>query len=178
MRGKRRHRLQVFAAGCCVLAAGGLGGCSVRSISSHEVFGAATSSPLTVDAAASSPGVKVSRSAAKHSVEHPFAAPELASGLKEFGLAHVTVGTGLATEGTAPIPGFDHRLAWVGIYEISKSGDHSCPAQPAPLPADLPPVFAHYYFAVVVDAATGQQFTWNEDMSGLLERQCAGTPTH
>lgn len=141
------------------------------------MFGAGTTYPLTVDAVALPATVKVKRSAAEDAIEHPFAAPQLASGLQQFGLARVTVTSGLAAEGTEPIPDFNNRLAWVGIFEISKSGDHSCPAEPAPLPTDLPPVFAHYYFAVLVDAETGKQVTWNEDMSGLLERQCAGVPT-
>jgi hypothetical protein len=145
-------------------------------MSGHQVLGKGTPTPLTLDAAAVTPAVKVSRSAAKKSIEHPFAAPQLSGGLKQFGLARVTT-TSLAAEGTGPLPSYSNRLAWVGIYEISKSGDHSCPGKPAPVPTGLPPVFAHYYFAVLVDATSGTQATWNEDMSGLLIRQCAGLPT-
>lgn len=162
--------------GCCLVAAGCLGGGGTRGISGHQVLGAGTPTPLTLDAAAVTSAVKVSRSAAKKSVEHPFAAPQLTGGLKQFGLARVTV-TGLAAEGTGPLPSYSDRLAWVGIYEISKSGGHSCPGEPGPVPTNLPPVFAHYYFAVLVDPTTGTQATWNEDMSGLLIRECAGLPT-
>lgn len=175
------HRVRrvgaVFAGlACCLLAVGCLGRGSVRGLSGHEVFGQATPTPLILDAAAVTPAVKVSRSAAKDSVEHPFAAPQLSGGLRQFGLARVTVAD-LATEGTGPLPNYKDHLAWVGIYEISKSGDHSCPAEPGPTPTDLPPAFDHYYFAVLVDATTGTQATWNEDMSGLLSRQCADLPT-
>lgn len=155
-----------------------LAGCSAaRPLRGHEVLGAGTSTPLVLDAATRTQDVKVSRSTARHSVEHPFAAPELASGLKSFGLAYVT-GDSFSTEGFDSPPTYKHRLAWVGIYEISKSGDHSCPRAGVSLPANLPPVLPHYYFAVLVDATTGQQSTWNEDMSGLLLRDCAGAPTH
>jgi hypothetical protein len=37
----------------------------------------------------------------------------------------------------------------------------------------MPPLQQHYYFAVLVDATTNAQATWNEDESGLLMRQCA-----
>jgi hypothetical protein len=160
---------------CCLPAVGCFGGGSTRGISGHLVLGQGTSTPLTLDAAAVTPAVKVSRSSAKESVEHPFAAPQLSGGLKQFGLARVTT-TGLAADGTGPLPSYDDHLAWVGIYEISKSGDHSCPGEPAPVPTGLTPVSAHYYFAVLIDATNGTQATWNEDMSGLLIRQCASLP--
>ena len=121
--------------------------------------------------------MKVSRSKAKHAVEHPFAAPDLAGPLRQFGLAKVTA-DGLAWQGDGPKPTYNDRLAWIGIYEISKTAEHSCPASGGPVPTNLPPVQAHYYFAVIVDPVTGQQATWNEDMSGLLIRDCAGISTH
>ena len=164
------------ALACCLLTVGCLGSGGPPGLPGKEVLGARTSTPLTLAAAAVTPAVKISRSAAMKSVEHPYAAPQLAGGLKQFGLARVTV-TALAAEGTGPPPTYHDNLAWVGIYEISKSGGTSCPGEPAPVPTNLPPVFAHYYFAVLVDATTGTQTTWNEDMSGLLLRECAGLPT-
>jgi len=166
------------AATACVAATGCLGsGPSARALPAHEVLGAGTRTVLVLDGAGSSSGVKVSRSKAKHAVEHPFAAPDLAGPLRQFGLARVTVDD-LAWQGDGPRPTYNHRLAWVGIYEISKTAEHSCPAAGGPVPTDLPPVQAHYYFAVVVDPVTGQQATWNEDMSALLIRDCAGISTH
>lgn len=171
----RRLRASLAWLICLPLATGCLG-TSARGLPGHEVLGGATTSPLILDAATATHAVQVTRSAARRAVGHPFAAPELSSGLEQFGLARVTA-TGLAWEGTGAQPVYDRRLAWIGVYEISKSGDHSCPRAPQSPPSDLPPVFAHYYFAVLVDAQTGEQATWNEDMTGLLTRQCAGLPT-
>lgn len=178
-RGRRSRRLgpvlAVVLCGTVAVACDGRGS-STNEISRRQSLGEGTPTPLILEPATVTPAVKVSRTAAKNSVEHPFSAPQVTGGLKQFGLARVTV-TGLAAEGTGPTPSYKNHLAWVGIYEVSKSADHSCPGEPASLPSDLPPVFAHYYFAVLVDAAKGTQTTWNEDMSGLLIRQCTGVPT-
>jgi hypothetical protein len=91
--------------------------------------------------------------------------------LQQFGLARVTASE-VGSDGDGPLPTYRSRLAWIGVYEISKNADTSCPAEPTHLPKNLSPVFAHYYFAVLVDATTGQEATWNEDMSGLLFREC------
>lgn len=56
------------------------------------------------------------------------------------------------------------------VIRVLKNVDPAL-AEPASLSIDLPPVFAHYDFAVHVDATTGQEGTWSEDMSGLLARQ-------
>ena len=165
------------AATACLTATGCLGFGSARALPAHEVLGAGTRTVLVLDPPGSSAGVKVSRSKARHAVEHPFAAPDLAGPLKQFGLADVTV-DGLTWQGTGPQPTYSHRLAWVGIYEISKTAEHSCPRSGGSVPTNLPPVLDHYYFAVIVDPMTGQVATWNEDMSGLLIRDCAGIPTH
>lgn len=165
-------------AAACLGTAGCLGfGSSARALPAHEVLGAGTGTVLALDPATSSAAVKVSRPKARHAVEHPFAAPDLAGPLKQFGLADVTADD-LAWQGNDPKPTYSHRLAWVGIYEISKTAEHSCPASGGSVPTNLPPVFDHYYFAVIVDPGTGQEATWNEDMSGLLIRDCAGIPTH
>jgi hypothetical protein len=162
----------------CLAATGCLGfGSSPRALPAHEVFGAGTGTVLVLDAATGSSAVKVSRSKAKHAVEHPFAAPDLAGPLRQFGLADVTADD-LAWQGDGPKPTYSHRLAWIGLYEISKNANHSCPASGRQVPTSLPPVFDHYYFAVIVDPVTGQEATWNQDMSGLLIRDCAGIPTH
>ena len=161
----------------CLATSGCLGlGSPVPDVQRHQVFGPETRAPLTLEAASVTSAVKVSRSEAKRSVTHPFGAPELVGGLRQFGLARVTA-SGLAAEGAGPIPTYASRLAWVGVYEISKTGAHSCPGRPAPIPTDLAPIHQHYYFVVLVDAATGSQATWTQDMSGLLSRQCAGNTT-
>src|SRR3954463_4148386 len=174
------HRVAGIAAAVteCLAATGCLGiGSSAPALPRHQVFGAGTGTVLVLDAAASSSAVKVSRSKARHVVEHPFAAPELAGPLKQFGLAQVTAND-LSWQGPDPKPTYSHRLAWIGIYEISKNAEHPCPASGGAVPTNLPPVFDHYYFAVIVDPVTGQQATWNQDMSGLLIRDCTGIPTH
>lgn len=47
-------------------------------------------------------------------------------------------------------------------------------ADPAP-PAHLPPVYEHYYFAVLVDAASGEVLTWQQDETGKLAHDCEMT---
>jgi hypothetical protein len=114
----------------------------------------------------------VPESAARTEVDHPLSAPTLLKPVL-FTLARATASM-LGWEGTAAAPVFRSTLAWVGVFEVDPNAEHGCPAEPAPTPASFPPLQAHYYFAVLVDATTGAQATWNEDMSGLLMRQCAG----
>ena len=125
-----RAWVPVVAVGLCLTAVAGCTS-STHGVKAHEEFGASTSWPLVLDPPTSTAGLKVSRSAARHSVTHPFAAPQLAGGLKEFGLADVTASS-LASVGTGPPPTYRHKLAWVGVYEISKSAETSCPADPGP----------------------------------------------
>jgi hypothetical protein len=112
----------------------------------------------------------VPESVARSEVDHPFSAPILLKPVL-FTLARVTASM-IGWEGATPT--FQSTLAWVGVFEVDPNAEHGCPAEPASTPTSFPPLQAHYYFAVLVDAATGAQATWNEDMSGLLMRQCAG----
>jgi hypothetical protein len=171
-----RHAVRVLALATACIAVGGChgGGSAKAGLPDHEVLGSRTSTPLTIQGVASQGTATVSEATARQKAEHPFPTPQLVGGLQQFGLAHVTA-SDLGSDGLGPIPTYRGRLAWVGVYEISKNGDHSCPAEPTRLPKNLPPVFAHYYFVVLVDATTGQEATWNEDMSGLLLRQCDDT---
>lgn len=112
----------------------------------------------------------VPESVARSDVDHPFSAPILLRPVL-FTLARATASM-IGWEGATPT--FQSTLAWVGVFEVDPNAEHGCPAEPAPIPASFPPLQSHYYFAVLVDATTGAQATWNEDMSGLLMRQCAG----
>jgi hypothetical protein len=122
----------------------------------------------------------VPESVALGEVDHPSSAPKLLEPVL-FTLARATASM-LGWEGTGAAPMFRSTLAWVGVFEVDPNAPHSCPAEPAPTPVSFPPLQPHYYFAVLVDATTGAQATWNEDMSGLLMRQCAGvwssSPNH
>jgi len=113
----------------------------------------------------------VSESEARREVDHPFSAPELAHPVM-FALTRATAAlVGWQGNGAAPV--FRSTLAWVGVFEIDRNAPHSCPGGPPASPQSMPPLQAHYYFAVLVDATTNAQATWNEDESGLLMRQCA-----
>src|SRR5947209_9857454 len=98
----RRGRLPslVVVVTACVAATACLGiGSSPRALPAHEVLGVGTGTVLVVDGvASSSSSVKVTRSEARHAVENPFAAPDLAGPLRQFGLAKVTTND-LAWEG-------------------------------------------------------------------------------
>lgn len=113
----------------------------------------------------------VPEAVARNDVEHPLSAPILLHQVL-FMLVRATASSIGWSGAAAPV--FNSTLAWVGVFEVDPNAEHGCPAEPAPTPASFPPLQAHYYFAVLVDATTGAQATWNEDMSGLLMRQCAG----
>lgn len=145
-------------------------GCSGTQSAGDQVIGGGTGDPLKLTwTTAAGNHVEISEAVAKHDVLHPFSKPVLAGGIRRFGLARVTATGGLASQ-ISPI-GYHQQLAWVGIFEIDQNAPHSCPPT-APSPSSLPPVRPHYYFAVLVNAATGAVSTWNEDMSGLMLRQC------
>jgi hypothetical protein len=119
------------------------------------------------------PGDKpvVQRSVAQTDVDHPDAAPRPLHPVL-FTLARATAPM-VGWSGTSTAPVFRSTLAWVGVFEVDPNAPHSCPGGPPTSPVSLPPLQEHYYFAVLVDATTGAEGTWNEDMSGLLMRQCA-----
>lgn len=113
----------------------------------------------------------VPESVARNDVDHPSGSPKLLRQVL-FTKARATAAM-LGGSGTGAPVAFRSTLAWVAVFEVDPHSPHSCPAQPAPSPVSLPPLQAHYYFAVLVDATTGAQATWNEDASGLVMRQCA-----
>jgi hypothetical protein len=144
---------------------------SGAALASARAFGTGSADELltlTPPGIGDSPAVP--ESVARSDVDHPFSAPTLLKPVL-FTLARATASM-IGWEGATPT--FQSTLAWVGVFEVDPNAEHGCPAEPAPIPASFPPLQAHYYFAVLVDAATGAQATWNEDMSGLLMRQCAG----
>lgn len=118
----------------------------------------------------------VSESTAREQVDNPDGSPLTTGHVLLFALARVSAkGGSLSGTGTDPLPAYDSRLAWVGIYEVARTGGVHCPAEPYS-PSSLPPLQPHYYFAVLIDASTGQQVGWQEDESGLTTRECAGLP--
>jgi hypothetical protein len=92
--------------------------------------------------------------------------------LTQFALARVEqTGGGVGGPGAA-LMDFRGRTLWVGVWSIDLSKvEGSCPPQ-APKPP-FPPLYAHYYDAVLVDAQTGEVGQWEEDMSGYVLRGCA-----
>jgi hypothetical protein len=149
-------------------------GTSAAVLVSARTFGTGPAQELlTIAPAGDNAKAVVPESVARHDVDHPLAgAPNLLHPVL-FTLARATASM-LGWEGTGAAPVFRSTLAWVGVFEVDPNAWHGCPAEPAPTPESFPPLQAHYYFAVLVDATTGAQATWNEDESGLLMRQCAG----
>ena len=113
----------------------------------------------------------ISAEQARSEVAHPDGAPRLLKPVL-FTLARATA-TLIGWSGSGAAPLFNSTLAWVGVFEVDPNSPHHCPAEPAASPQSMPPLQAHYYFAVLVNATTNAQATWNEDESGLLMRQCA-----
>lgn len=145
-------------------------------IPSTAVFGYPSVGVLT--AAAPRPGdqATIPQATALQEIEHPLSSPRVTGPPRIVGLARVTAVGGYVS-GDAPT--VHDMLAWVGAYELDRNAEPKCPAEPVgptPAPASLPPLMAHYYFVVLVDASTGQVATWEEDESGLTMRQCAGLP--
>lgn len=142
----------------------------------RQVFGNASVGTLTLESPAATDHPQVAEAVARQQIDHPLSAPTTTGSVLLFELARVTVAGGsLGSSGTGPIQQFDNRLAWVGIYEVARNGSVKCPAEPYS-PSSLPPLEAHYYFAVLVDATDSTTATWQEDESGLTMRQCAGLP--
>ena len=153
---------------------------TVAPIPSTAVFGYPSVGVLT--AAAPRPGdhAAVPEATAVQQIEHPLSSPRVAGPPRIVGLARVTaVGGSLSFDGPGPASSVHDMLAWVGAYELDRNADPKCPPEPtgpASPPASLPPLMAHYYFVVLVDASTAQVISWQEDASGLVIRQCAGLP--
>ena len=148
------------------------GGTSGAALVSARAFGTGSADKLlTLTPPGAGDKPVVPQSVARSDVDNPFSAPVLLKPVL-FTLARATVSMMLTWEGAAAAPVFRSTLAWVGVFEVDPRAPHGCPPEPAP--ASFPPLLTHYYFAVLVDATTGAQATWNEDMSGLLMRQCAG----
>jgi len=152
---------------------------TVAPIPSTAVFGYPSVGVLT--AAAPRPGdhAAVPEATAVQQIEHPLSSPRVAGPPRIVGLARVTAVGGYLSGDAAPTPSVHDMLAWVGAYELDRSAGPKCPAEPPgspSAPASLPPLMAHYYFVVLVDASTGGVTTWEEDESGLTMRQCAGLP--
>jgi hypothetical protein len=68
------------------VAVTGCPGSSSRSLPGHEVLGGATSTPLIAQAVTGAATTRVTKAAALHDVQHPFAKPQLSGGLRRFGL--------------------------------------------------------------------------------------------
>ena len=152
---------------------------TVAPIPSTAVFGYPSVGVLT--AAAPRPGDRatIPEATALQEIEHPLSSPRVAGPPRIVGLARVTAVGGSLSGAAGPTPTVQDTLAWVGAYELDRNAEPKCPAEPVgptPAPASLPPLMAHYYFVVLVDASTGQVVTWEEDESGLTMRQCAGLP--
>lgn len=125
---------------------------------------------LTLEPAGDAPDPVVNESVARKEVDHPQSSPMLLRQVL-FTKAKVTASM-LGWAGTGSPPVFRGTLAWVGVFEVDPHAPHSC-GLASPDPASFPALQDHYYFAVLVDAATGAEATWNEDASGLVLRQCA-----
>lgn len=145
---------------------------TVDSVRSTIVYGSQTTSPLTIQPPNSTTAPPISKSRARQLAEHPFSEPALDGGPVLFALGQVSASAGVGGPSGSVQP--NNELAWVAVYKVKTNGDTSCPAEPPKITKRTPPVFKHYYFAVIVNAQNGATTTWNEDMSGLILRECAG----
>lgn len=155
-----------------------IAGGAPTAVTSRLTYGQGSGRLLVLSPPPAGATASVSERRARQMIEHPFAAPALAGALQTFGLADVTIsGTpGLSVQGSAAVPKLTHVLAWVGVYEMTQdTNTHGCNPN-APVPASLPPLLPHYYFAVIVNATTGQELVWMEDDAGLNIRRCHGQP--
>jgi hypothetical protein len=162
-----------------------LAGCTASSHkSAARIYGEGTRLPLVLAPAGPSDRSTIDASTARRAVEQPTQlgdhGDKVAIGLPPdrrlilFGLRRVTE-YGLTGDGTARVPRYTNRLAWVGVYQLGSIGPHSCVPPQGPV-ASLPPVQKHYYDAVIIDPATGYLLdTWNEDASGQILRDCGYT---
>jgi hypothetical protein len=131
---------------------------------------------LTVAVPRADDRATVPEATALEQIEHPSSSQAVSGPPRIVGLARVTaVGGAIEAEQGVQVPTVHALLAWVGVYEVDRDGYQPCPPMTT-VPASLPPLMAHYYFVVLVDASTGQVITWSEDESGLTIRRCAGLP--
>ncbi len=145
-------------------------------LTARHVYGNPSVGELILEPPLATDEPTVSQAAAREQVDHPVVSPKTTGKVLLFGLARVTnAGGSLSTSGSGPIPAFDSRLAWVGVYELARNASVMCPGS-RQSPSSLPALLPHYYFVVLIDAKTGQFVTWDEDESGLTIRKCAGLP--
>jgi hypothetical protein len=184
---KNNHHRPTWIAGACAGAVLllAVGAAILRGSMRHEaspsgairataVYGTAATGSIRLDPPQRHGAITVGEVDARAAVMSPPSAPKLnSSSPLIFGLASVsTSGGSLGGSGVEAPKELDGTLAWVGVYEISASAPHNCPAVP-PSVTSLPSALAHYYFAVIIDTRTGEVTTWTEDESARIERQCA-----
>ncbi|HVV36963.1 MAG TPA: hypothetical protein VHC63_10210 [Acidimicrobiales bacterium] len=117
----------------------------------------------------------VSHAAAKRILDHPFTMPAsskpevLYEGLVKLHSQGATDMTGSGTNlnhRVVAISTLEGRVVWVRVSRVTKGVVFSCPMEPAGATTiahrDVSPTF----FAVVVDASTGDEADWVETLSG------------
>jgi hypothetical protein len=195
------RKIGVFAAGAvavavavivAVIATGGKPSPSPnasahRTSANHRsVYGYPGAGELVLEPPGAGAQSKVTESDARWDTTHPAGGWPLVSPARFVGPTLVTVKGGLLGWSSSPTdaPGtrtFNRRPAWVAVGEIDRGRmTFHCPMVQAGSSAKsrrpLPPLLPHYYSAVLVDAATGQVTTWEDDVSGLSTRACLGLP--